>query len=223
MALCCRSILLGPHFAETEKRLQKVCSLCISNLMIKSRLEERYAALKEKPIERKKDFDAFIKMLETDTNWLTSPASTRFHLSEEKGLLKHSVSVAENLVKFRDLLAPEIPDESCVIVGLFHDVGKVGMPGKPYYLPNPNQEQVKNRGIRYIVNSDLVHIDLPTRSLYLVARYIPLNEDEIQAIRYHDGQYIPENRSVAHRETKLTRLLQYADNWTGCVLEKNDP
>lgn len=186
-------------------------------------IEQRYAALKEKPTERKKDFDTFIKMLETETNWLTSPASTRFHLSEEKGLLKHSVSVAENLLNFRDLLAPEIPDESCVIVGLFHDVGKVGMPGKPYYLPNPNEEQVRNRGIRYIVNSDLVHIDLPTRSLYLVAKYIPLNEDEIQAIRYHDGQYIPENRSVAHRETKLTRLLQYADNWTGCVLEKNGP
>ena len=191
--------------------------------MTKNRLEKRYAALKEKVIERKKDFDAFIKMLETETSWLTSPASTRFHLSEENGLLKHSVSVAENLLNFRDLLAPEIPDESCVIVGLFHDVGKVGMPGKPYYLPNPNQEQVKSRGIRYIVNSDLVHIDLATRSLYVVAKHIPLNEDEIQAIRYHDGQYIAENRSVAHRETKLTRLLQYTDNWTGCVLEEINP
>jgi len=191
--------------------------------MSKNRLEKRYAALKQKPTERKKDFDALIKMLETETNWLTSPASTRFHLSEEKGLLKHSVSVADTLIKLRDLLAPEISDESCVIVGLFHDVGKVGMPGKPYYLPNPNQEQVKNRWIRYIVNSDLVHIDLATRSIYIVAKHIPLNEDEIQAIRYHDGQYIAENRSVAHKETKLTRLLQYADNWVGCVLEKNTP
>ena len=182
-------------------------------------LENRYIALKDKIVERKRDFGAFIEMLETQTTWLTAPASTRFHLSEKKGLLKHSVSVAENLLKFRDLLAPEISDESCVIVGLFHDVGKVGMPGKPYYLPNPNHEKVKNRGIRYIINRDLVHIDLPTRSLYLVAKYIPLNEDEIQAIRYHDGQYIAENRSVAHKEIKLTRLIQYADNWTGCVLE----
>jgi len=184
-------------------------------------LENRYIALKGSIVERKRDFDAFIEMLETETTWLTAPASTRFHLSEEKGLLQHSVSVAENILELRDLLAPEIPDESCIIVGLFHDVGKIGMPGKPYYLPNPDQEQVKNRGIRYIVNSDLVHIDLATRSLYLVARYINLNEDEIQAIRYHDGQYIAENRSVAHRETKLTRLLQYADNWTGCVLESD--
>jgi len=185
-------------------------------------LENRYIALKDKIVKRKRDSDALIEMLEVQTTWLTAPASTRFHLSEEKGLLKHSINVAENVLKFRDFLAPEIPDESCVIVGLFHDVGKVGMPGKPYYLPNPNQEQVKNRGACYIVNTDLVHIDLPTRSLYLVARYIDLAEDEIQAIRYHDGQYVAENRSVAHRETKLTRLLQYADNWTGCVLEEID-
>src|SRR4030042_5508532 len=172
-------------------------------------IENRYTALKDKILERKTEFDAFIEFLETQTTWLTAPASTRFHLSEEKGLINHSVSVAENLLKLRDLLAPEIFDESCVIVGLFHDVGKVGMPGKPYYFPNPNEEQVKSKGVRYVVNSGLVHIDLATRSLYLVARYINLTEDEIQAIRYHDGQYIAENRSVAHKETKLTRLLQY--------------
>ncbi len=129
-------------------------------------LEKRYIVLKAKIVQRKREFDTFIDMLESETVWLTAPASTRFHLSEEKGLLKHSVSVAENLLHLRDNLAPEIPDESCVIVGLFHDVGKVGMPGKPYYLPNPNEEQAKSKGIRYIVNSDLVHIDLATRSLY---------------------------------------------------------
>jgi hypothetical protein len=182
-------------------------------------LMQRYNALKEKPAGRKQEFDAFIRMLETTTSWLTSPASTRFHLCEETGLLKHSVGVAETLLKLRDILAPEISDESCVIVGLFHDVGKVGMPGNPYYIPNPDKEQIKNRGINYVVNNDLVHIDLATRSIYLIAGHIALTEDEIQAIRYHDGQYIPENRSVAHKETKLTRLLQYADNWTGGILE----
>jgi 23S rRNA maturation-related 3'-5' exoribonuclease YhaM len=62
-------------------------------------LEKRYTALKDKIVQCKRDFDAFIQMLETKTTWLTAPASTRFHLSEEQGLLKHSVSVAENLLK----------------------------------------------------------------------------------------------------------------------------
>jgi hypothetical protein len=49
---------------------------------------------------------------------------------------------------------------------------------------------------------------------------VQLSPEEAQAIRYHDGQYIIEKRSVAHRESKLTRLLQYADNWCGGVLEE---
>ncbi|MCJ7767955.1 hypothetical protein MUP79_06160 [Candidatus Bathyarchaeota archaeon] len=54
-------------------------------------LEDRYKALKAKVIERKAEFHAFIEMLETGTSWLTGPASTCYHLNEEKGLLGHSV------------------------------------------------------------------------------------------------------------------------------------
>lgn len=109
-------------------------------------LMDRYEALKRKITDRKEPFDRFIAVLEGETTWLTSPASTRFHLSEEQGLLKHSVGVTENLLRFREFLAPAIPEESCVIVGLFHDAGKLGMPGKPLYLPNDNEWLVKNRG-----------------------------------------------------------------------------
>jgi len=85
-------------------------------------LEDRYKVLRAKVVERKAEFDVFIQMLETETSWLVSPASTRHHLNEGKGLLRHSVGVAENLLRLRDCLVPQISDESCVIVGLFHDV-----------------------------------------------------------------------------------------------------
>jgi 23S rRNA maturation-related 3'-5' exoribonuclease YhaM len=109
-------------------------------------LLDRYEALKKKVTDRKEPFDRFIKLLEGETTWLVSPASTRFHLSEEQGLLKHSVGVTETLLRFREFLAPAIPEESCVIVGLFHDVGKLGVPGKPLYLQNDNEWMVKYRG-----------------------------------------------------------------------------
>jgi len=48
-------------------------------------LEEEYNELKVKVVERKKDFDEFIDFLESNTTWLTAPASVRYHLSEEKG------------------------------------------------------------------------------------------------------------------------------------------
>jgi 23S rRNA maturation-related 3'-5' exoribonuclease YhaM len=162
---------------------------------------------------------AFEAFLGERTSWLEAPASTRFHLPHPGGLVEHSQNVVRTLLQLRETLAPDISAESCVIVGLYHDIGKVGMPGQPYYLPNPSEWHVRNRGVNYIVNQDLVHMDIATRSLFLVAQHISLTDEEAQAIRYHDGQYIDENGSVAHRECRLTRLVQYADNWSGGVLE----
>jgi hypothetical protein len=58
---------------------------------------------------------------------------------------------------------------------------------------------------------------LSLRSLYLVSQYIPLSDEEAQAIAYHDGMYVPEGRSVAHKEEPL--LLHWADMWTASVRE----
>jgi len=169
---------------------------------------------------RREEIGAFERFLREKTAWLTSPASTRFHLCEEGGLIKHSLNVANTILKLRETLAPELSEESCVIAALYHDLGKAGLPDKPYYLPNTDQWQIKNRGIKYTVNNDLLYMDIATRSLFLTASHLTLTEEEAQAIRFHDGQYIEENQGVAHRECKLTLLLQYADNWSGEVLEK---
>jgi len=181
---------------------------------------DRYETLKQKVVRRKDSFGRFLALLEGETTWLTSPASTRYHLAEEQGLLKHSVGVAETLLRFREFLAPAITEESCVIVGLLHDVGKLGMLGKPLYLPNENEWMVKNRGIRYKINPDVVAMGLAVRSLYLVTQYIPLDEAEAQAIAYHDGQYIEDNKIIAHKEEPLTLLVHWADYWTAHIYEE---
>lgn len=174
-------------------------------------LMERYEALKEKVIERKMSFATLLNYLETETDWLQSPASTRFHLSIEQGLLEHSCNVAETMLSIKGNLAPHITDESCVIVALLHDLGKVGMPGRPQYL--------RGNKYPYYYNKDLVYLSIPIRSIYLALPFIPLKEEEVQAIVYHDGQYIGDNASVARKEEPLTLLLQYADTWSGFVLE----
>lgn len=183
----------------------------------------RYAALKTKVVERKAEFDEFVRMMEETTSWLEAPASTRFHLNTAGGLLRHSVGVTENLLRLRACLAPEITEESCVIVGLFHDAGKVGMPGVPRYLPNPDAWQRKNRNANYVVNPDEVMMGIAVRSLYLVGKYVTLSDTESQAIVYHDGQYITDNECVAQQEQTLTLLLHWADYWTMRVEEDNWP
>lgn len=181
---------------------------------------DRYLALKQKIVKRKKEFDSFISMLEKDSSWLKSPASTKFHLNKEGGLLEHSVGVAETLLKLRETLAPQISEEACVIVALLHDVGKIGMPGKPRYLKNDNQWEIDKRGITYKINPDEVYMGLAARSIYLISKYIPLSDSEAQAILYHDGQFVEANYEVAHKEMPLTLLVQFADSWTAHVYEE---
>ena len=50
-------------------------------------IENNYSALFELISERKEQVLEFKDFIEKETSWLTSPASTRFHLNIEKGLL----------------------------------------------------------------------------------------------------------------------------------------
>ena len=172
---------------------------------------------------RSLEFDSLMHFIETETSYLTAPASTKYHLCKEHGLLEHSVNVAETMLKIKAQLAPDISDESCVIVSLLHDLGKAGMPGNPQYLKNEPSEKQKQYGYPaskpYNFNTNLVYLSVPIRSLYLTAERFPLSEQEVQAIVYHDGQYVEDNKSVATKEERLTLLLQYADNWSGFVIE----
>ena len=187
-------------------------------------LTERYENLKSKVTARREEFSELMNFVENETEYLKAPASTKYHLCREGGLLEHSVNVAETLLKLKNILAPEISDESCVIVALLHDLGKVGMPNNPQYIKVEPSEKQKEHGLKpyppYKFNNDLIYLSVPVRSLYLIGGKISLTEEEVQAIIYHDGQYTEDNKSVALREEKLTLLLQHADIWSSRVLEK---
>lgn len=183
-------------------------------------IQQRYRSLLDRITQRKPQVQKFIDLLHNETTWLTSPASTKYHLNIEGGLLQHSVGVAETLLHIKDTLAPHISDESSIIVGLFHDVGKVGMPGKPYYIPEVKDGVATGK---YSTNQELVSMGLALRSLYLVSQYVPLSDQEAQAIAYHDGMYVPEGRSVSHREEPLLLLLHWADMWTAKMIEEKMP
>ena len=187
-------------------------------------ITERYENLKSRVKGRREEFSRLMEFVENETDYLNSPASTRFHLCRKHGLLEHSVNVAENMLRLKGALAPDIDDESCIIVALIHDLGKAGMPGNPQYIANEPTARQKQYGYGpstpYRMNDNLIYLSVPLRSLYLALPHISLSESEVQAIMYHDGQYVDDNKSIATKETPLLLLLQYADTWSTFVTEK---
>ncbi|MCH5188132.1 MAG: phosphohydrolase [Oscillospiraceae bacterium] len=187
-----------------------------------SEIMEKYEHFKSLVTKRKDEFTSLMNFVENETAYLSAPASTRYHLNHEGGLLEHSVNVCEALLKLRLALSPGISEESCVVVALLHDLGKAGVPGKPLYLPNTPTQKQKEYGIAapFRMSDRLTYMSVPVRSLYLIGPRFPLTEDEAQAIVYHDGQYVDDNHSVAAKEKPLLLLLHYADNWSSFVTEK---
>ncbi len=185
-------------------------------------LQDTYNSLFNNIKDRKDEVMKFKEFLEKRTSWLSSPASTRFHLNIEGGLLMHSVGVCLNAIKIKNLLAPDISDESITIVSLFHDIGKIGYEDMPYYLKNDVEWEIK-RGITYKINPEIVTMSLGTRSLYLISQHVKLSQEEAQAIVAHDGLYPSRggisNLEYFHNECRLQMILHFADKWTAAVEE----
>lgn len=57
-------------------------------------IRKRYEALKMLVVKRRSQLDRLIDFMESETAWLTAPASTKYHLCKESGLLEHCVNVA---------------------------------------------------------------------------------------------------------------------------------
>lgn len=74
----------------------------------------------------------------------------------------------------------------------------------------------------YTCNQDLTCLSIHIRSIYLALPHFELSEKEVRATFYHDGQYVADNAPVSRKEKPLTLLLQYADTWSGFVLEKEE-
>ena len=68
------------------------------------------------------------------------------------------------------MLAPEISEESCVIVALMHDLGKAGVPGKPQYIKNSNENKPWTP---YIFNTNLIYMSVAAKEepLTLLLQY----------------------------------------------------
>ena len=186
----------------TEKKLQK----CVNyiNTLINTHLKDRK--------------ELFEKLFENiQERYFTSPASSKksYHSSYPGGLAVHSISVTKMMLDIANVLNYD-NTESVVIVGLLHDIGKIGdNRGNKQYIEQTDDWK-KSKGDLYSYNFDLDSLTHAQRSIQLLNYYnFPLSNEEWESILLHDGSNVKENQTIYAMNTrnKLLRIAQFADSW----------
>lgn len=164
-----------------------------------------------------------------------APASTRFHLSIEGGLLEHSLHVCDMAVMLREQMVAKNPElesklplESVILCGLLHDVCKAEI-YKIGYRNKKNEETGKWESVP-VYETDYTHFPIghgEKSVIRLMSWGIQLSMEEMLAIRWHMSAWeIPfqsyesqGNLSAARDKSPLVTLLQCADMLASGILE----
>lgn len=145
------------------------------------------------------------------SDFYTTPASTRYHLAEEGGLLKHSLHVYDCLMKkkenpvWKEVLS-DVSDDTFILVSLLHDLCKTYFYGEE--LKNRktyDEEKVKAanpRTVKRDANGEFIWETVPAyvvddkyplghgeKSVFFIMQFVKLTMLEIAAIKHHMGSY----------------------------------
>jgi len=131
---------------------------------------------------------------------------------EPGGLIQQAITVAKGMKKLNDGFSMGTTTESILLVGLFHEIGKIGNLDEPYFVPEEESWRREKLGAFYKPNERLGRMTIPERSLFLLNHYgVKLTEEEFMAIR---GPSRPpdwvESRLAPTAEPTLTILLRSA-------------
>jgi len=118
---------------------------------------------------------------------ILAPASTRLEYvcCYPGGLVEHSLRVLNFMAKLRVLYEKslEVPVTSVVLVGLFHDIGKIGSKTKNYYVEKDSKWHQEKLGQFYDIHDKFKGISVNQLSLFtLTENEVKLNLDEWYAI-----------------------------------------
>lgn len=175
-----------------------------------------------------------VKCLE-EVGFFKAPASTKFHLNYEGGLLEHSMNVCDMALELRELmirkkesLRDSLSKESVIIAALLHDVCKSDI-----YKPAIKRQKNANGVWCDVPGYDVDYSNFPVGHgeksvIWLLQNGLKLTADEIMAIRWHMTAWdlafqSPEmkgNLNAARERCPLMALIQAADGLAANLLER---
>lgn len=178
--------------------------------------------------------DELVDELE-DLGFFKAPASTKFHLNEDGGLVQHSLNVCKAALSMRnsileldDSLLEELPIDSVIIASLLHDTCKADI-YKPTMKKEKNRFGMWNDVPGYDVDYSNFPLGHGEKSVIVLLRSgLEMTDDEIMAIRWHMNAWdlpfqsydIKSNFNKAKEICPLLSLVQAADCLASNLLER---
>ncbi len=165
-----------------------------------------------------------------NSDFFTAPASTKYHLSTEGGLLIHSLNVYHCLRDYldrnrvKDVYGLSYSDESIAIAALLHDLCKVNI-YKTGFRNVKDSAGIWQKVPMYEIDDTLPY-GHGEKSVYMISGYMKLTREEAFAIRYHmgfSGSEDERNVGKAFGMFPLAVALSIADTEATFFMEKQPP
>lgn len=166
---------------------------------------------------------------------IIAPASAykNHHGAYIGGFVIHTLNVIKNSIAlyktWRDSGATvsNFTYSELLFSAMFHDIGKIGLKDKDYYIFETNEWWREKKGRIYNYNTELDFMLHEDRSLYLLQLYeLVLTPTEWIAIKTHNGNYVDSNKAYTNLQinkelefkTSLPIILHHAD-FMSCRIE----
>ncbi len=152
--------------------------------------KEEYIRIYKENITREGS-EALLDYLENHSDFFTAPASTRFHMSFEGGLVEHSLNVYHCLKDYlerervREVYGLTVSEETAAVVALLHDICKTNCYKKSFR--NVKDENGKWQRVPSYEYADSMPYGHGEKSVYMIGGFMNLSREEAFAIRYHMG------------------------------------
>lgn len=131
-----------PDSVTQDKLVMSISDICTMDAPYQQRVEtlvrEYFPMII--PNDKQSSIDVMLNYLANNSDFYYAPASTRYHLSEQFGLVTHTLHVTDRLVQ---LTAPLMPEQvaECVMSSIGHDFCKIGV-----YAPYTKNKKVYHDG-----------------------------------------------------------------------------
>lgn len=179
--------------------------------------KEEFISVYKENIKREGS-DKLLNFLKERSDFFSAPASSRYHMAVEGGLVRHSLNVYSCLKEYverdrvKNVYNLNPSEETVAIIALLHDVCKINC-YKPGFR-NVKDDEGRWMRVPSYTYEDLLPYGHGEKSVYIISGFMNLSREEAFAIRYHMGfSGSEDNRQVgdAFRLFPLAFALSTAD------------